>query len=159
ENLAILLFFWLALAASGRSSRLLWPLAGASLGLAIASRPELAPFGAASLAWAAWVTGPRPRALLVSVGGLAAGALVTLLLWGGTDAVYPAGLNYYFGNHAGADGVSATAPGFTANPPGGYGDAIALAAKALGRTPSAREADRYWYHEARAYAEREPARV
>jgi len=160
ENLAILLFLWLALVAADRPHPLAWLPAGLALGLVVALRPPLVAFAAVSLLWVVWSAGLRPvrpgrlAAVVAAVGVSAALVIVTAHA---ARSLYPAGLDDYFGNHAGADGVSATAPGFTGNPPGGYGDAVRLASKAAEVTLTPRGADHYWEGEARRFAAEHPA--
>jgi Flp pilus assembly protein TadD len=55
------------------------------------------------------------------------------------------GLNFYLGNHPGADGWSATAPGIRKDWWGGYEDGIRIPSRALGGKPSYREISAYWF--------------
>ena len=58
------------------------------------------------------------------------------------------GLNFYLGNHAGADGRAALAGRFRATWTGGIEDARTQAEAALGRPLKPSEVSRYWYREA-----------
>ncbi len=66
------------------------------------------------------------------------------------------GLNFYIGNHAGADGTYQIVPGITPSIAGQARDARAVASAALGRTVSDADASRYFAGEAFAWIRREP---
>jgi len=66
------------------------------------------------------------------------------------------GLNFYLGNHEGADGRAALAPEFRATWSGGLEDSKRLAEKAEGRPLRPSEVSRYWYGQAWTWASGNP---
>jgi len=140
----------LLLEAARRSRRwTAWLAAGAALGLAAITRPNIALFAPVALA-GAWLFSSRRRTatLALLVGMLVPVAPVTVhnyvvskefvpLVWQG-------GLNFYLGNNAAATGWSATGPGLRKDWWGGYNDMIAIPRQELGRQPTYNEISDYW---------------
>lgn len=131
--------------------------AGLLLGLAALARPTALLFGALVLLRYA----RRPRRLGLVAAGLVvalAPALVHNLRGGALVPVSAnGGLNFYLGNHAGADGRSAQAPEL---PPDAVAAPLAakrLAEEAAGRSLNAAQVDRYWFGRGVHWLERSPA--
>ncbi len=149
-GLAALLAAWERAGDAGDLSLRGWLGAGALWGLAALARAPLAllPLGGAFLAAAA------PRLRLRRAGALAGAALA---LWAGPAILmashgagfrFPAtqgGINFYVGNHPGADGRGVSAPGLEA---GGWRDfaeaSVRAAGTAVGRPLTPAGASRYW---------------
>ncbi len=132
-----------------------WFAAGLLLGLAAITRPNILVF---SPAIPVWLWAARRKRFWASV------ALPTLLVAAGAFSVilpvtarnareggepvfiaWQGGLNFYLGNHPGADGWSATAPGIRKDWWGGYEDGIRIPAMAMRRQPAYREISNYWF--------------
>ncbi len=104
-----LLAIRLLLGARGRWHRFV--LAGAAAGLLGIARADKIPFLILAAVWVAWTARPRLRStalfalpILIVVGGVAARNVIV-----GGDAVLVSangGVNFWFGNHAGASGVN-----------------------------------------------------
>ncbi|MDP1571465.1 MAG: glycosyltransferase family 39 protein [Vicinamibacterales bacterium] len=146
-----------------------WPLAaGAAAGLLALNRPNalaygvVAGLGLAIREWRAGTTIPRafgralvfPAALLLVLGasGLrnyaASGEWIAISSHGG--------LNFYIGNHAGADGTYRPVPGISASIAGQAHDAARVAETALGRRLSAAQVSDYFYAQALDWIGRNP---
>lgn len=131
-------------------------LCGVLLGLAGLARPNILLFGPVLVLWVWLVLRPRlgwKQALThYAVIGLAALAVVApvtvrnyvvsgepvLIAWQG-------GFNFYLGNHRGASGWSASAPGLDLSWKGGYEESIRIAEAARGRTLTRSEVSDYWF--------------
>jgi len=142
--------------ARGSLSRL--ALGGVALGLAAVTHALAVVLAPVAVVWAS----RRGRALGAAAAVLV-GAALPIGIVVARNAAAPDGLvgiasqggiNFYIGNHAGADGKSALAPGFpepeSALDHGEYQDNVAVAARTLaerdlGRELTANEIDRYWY--------------
>ena len=139
-----------------------WGLAGALLGLAALARPNilaLLPVVSVYVLWRRRNASVTKLAvywgatLLVLAPVLARNAIV------GHDVVPVAsqgGLNYYLGNNAAADGMSAVAPEFRRTWTGGIEDADRLATLAMGRPLRPSEVSSYWMHRAMDWARQHP---
>ena len=138
-----------------------WPLAaGAAAGLLALNRPNALAYavvvgvGLAIREWRARTTSPRafgralvfPSALLLV---LAASGLRNYAASGEWIAIAShGGLNFYIGNHAGADGTYRPVPGISASIAGQARDAARVAETALGRRLSATDVSNYFYEQA-----------
>ncbi|MBN1826175.1 MAG: tetratricopeptide repeat protein [Candidatus Eisenbacteria bacterium] len=130
-----------------------WVVAGAVLGLSAIARPNVLLFAPAIPIWLAFLRrwGPRGiagRTLLTAAGALLLILPITVRNARQGDPVLIAsqgGINFYLGNHPGADGWSATAPGIRKDWWGGIEDARILAERSAGRPLRASEVSDYWY--------------
>ncbi|MBM3320742.1 MAG: glycosyltransferase family 39 protein [Candidatus Eisenbacteria bacterium] len=161
-----LILLTLLLEAEERRSLRLWFAAGLLLGLSAAARPNILLFAPAI---PLWLLLHRRENLLASVAApsllAALGAVLVLApitvrnLREGNDRVWIAsqgGINFYLGNHPGADGWSATAPGIRKDWKGGIEDSRLLAARALGRKAKDSEVSAYWYERGKAFIRENP---
>ncbi|MFH1680657.1 MAG: tetratricopeptide repeat protein, partial [Candidatus Eisenbacteria bacterium] len=156
----------LLLAAEEKRSSLLWLAAGLLLGLSAAARPNILLFAPAIPIWLFLVRGRKPwgdvarPALLVALGTALVLAPITVRnAREGNDLVWIAsqgGINFYLGNHPGADGWSATAPGIRKDWRGGIEDSRLLAERALGRKPRDSEVSSYWYGRGKTFIRENP---
>ncbi len=129
---------------------------GLTLGLATITRPTLAVllpvallflhFRAARRSWravavlaAAWAL---PVLAVTAVNGAGGGSV--FVAWSG-------GVNFYIGNHAGADGWSVITPELRPSLWQGRSDAIRIASAALGHDTSPAEVSRYWFRRGRDF--------
>lgn len=155
---ALLLLVGVALATLERPRgrpRLAWCLSGIALGLASALHPTslFAALGLViALVWRsrAWRDVVSRRAVFVRAGALAVGLLLAIAPFTIRNIVVcgepvllsaNAGMNFWIGNGAGADGVFHAPDGYDAS-----GDPVGrdIAAKALGHVPSWRESSSWW---------------
>ena len=147
-----------------------WFAAGAVLGLHALNRPNVLLVAAVTGAWLAFAVArglrqpwarrmggpgagrvePRPAALAALVLGL--GAVLAPVAVRNTMAAGEVtlvsshgGLNFYIGNHAGADGTYRAVPGITPSIAGQARDARRVAERALGRTLTDGEVSAYFY--------------
>ncbi len=156
------------LEADRRRRAMWWGAAGVVLGLAALARPNILLFAPLIPIWLFLGT-KRSRflrdvavpTLLVAAASLAVigpvtwrnareGGEVVLISWQG-------GLNFYLGNHPGADGWSATAPGMRKDWWGGYEDGIRIPQTKLGRKLRYREISNYWFARGIAFIQENPA--
>lgn len=139
-----------------------WIRAGAFLGLCALTRPTilaLVPVVAIHLAWRRGRQAWRPLAIYVgTLLAVLAPVLVRNAVVGGdfVPVASQGGLNYYLGNHRGADGMSAVAPEFRRTWTGGLEDANRLAELAAGRPLKPSEVSDYWFGRALAWAQEAP---
>ena len=147
----------------------LWLLAGAALGLSALARPNVLLFAPAVPIWlylvrrgggAGLVRAVLRPTLLVAAGTVLLISPVTVRnVREGGDLVWIAsqgGINFYLGNHPGADGWSATAPGIRKDWEGGIEDSYLIARRELGREPKASEVSSYWYRRGWDYLRENP---
>ena len=157
-----------ASAAAGRSpGTIRWLLAGLALGAAALLRTEMAVVGAllAAAGWWArrrgWPMAPRvvaPAALLLALGAVLAVPTVQNAVRGGgfVPVAYGGGVNFWIGNHAGAQG------GYTALLPDRGDsakeeeDAVELARERAGRALGPAEVNRFWWREGLRWWGRRP---
>lgn len=152
--------------ARDRDRPLLWIVAGALLGLSALARPNVLLFAPGIPVWLILC---RSRSLLrgVALPTLFVGAAAALVIAPvtvrnireGGDRVWIAsqgGINFYLGNHPGADGWSATAPGIRKDWTGGIEDSYLIAKRDLGRDPKPSEVSSYWYDRGLAYLRENP---
>lgn len=145
---------------------------GLVTGLAAITRPNVLLFAPVVLVYAGWprATGADPAARgrrrpVLSVGAACAGLLLPILpVWAhnarhgdaATWIAWQGGINLHLGNHAGANGWSAIAPGLRTDWRGSFEDAIRLAQERSGQSRRLRpsEVSRHWTREvARFWAE------
>lgn len=147
-----------------------WFAAGAVLGLHALNRPNVLIVAAATGAWLAvavarglrqqraiQVGGPRTgrvepgpavlAALVLGLGAVLAPVTVRNAMAAGELTLVSShgGLNFYIGNHAGADGTYRAVPGITPSIAGQARDARRVAERALGRTLTDGEVSAYFY--------------
>jgi len=132
------------------------------LGVAGVARPNILLFGPVLIVWAGVILRPqlgwKKTAVRYAVMGLAAVLIVapvTVRNYAVSGEFIPiawqGGFNFYLGNHTGANGWSAAAPGLDLSWRGGYEESIAIPQAELGRPLSKGEISDYWYD--RAWAE------
>ncbi len=144
----VLLGFVLLLRSRERGGGWWWP--GLAFGLAVIARPNVLVFVAVLPVWfffeyrrKAW----KPLAqLLAAVAVVIAPVAIRNLVVGGefVPIAWQGGTNFYIGNNAESDGVTAIVPGTRASWWGGYNDVKRLAEQAAGRSLRGTEIDRYW---------------
>jgi Tfp pilus assembly protein PilF len=179
ETFLGVLLLLLLLAAARRGAWWLHVAAGAVWGLAVITRPTIITFAPAIALWA-WFgerllqpdrsdSPPRSRRVrnLLLLGAAAATTIAPVTLRNrlvGGEWVLVAtngGLNFFIGNNARADGVSAIVPGTRADWDGGYEDTHAIAQRELGprlgRPVTEGEVSGYWYGKAREWLRSDPA--
>jgi tetratricopeptide (TPR) repeat protein len=179
--LTALSLYVLARAWFGQAPRA-WLAAGVILGLHALNRPNVLIVAAATGAWLAAAvvrarlrgrasraghprgerTGPRPAALMGLALGLGAAlapaALHNTLAAGELTLVSShGGLNFYIGNHAGADGTYRSVPGIAPSIAGQARDARRVAERALGRALTDAEVSAYFYRLAWEWIRTHPA--
>ncbi len=147
-----------------------WLATGVALGLHVLNRPNmlawavLAPLAGIVVAARARDGRPSPARgaapLIALVGTALVVCPVTLRNYAETGAVTlvtsHGGLNFYIGNHAGADGTYQVVAGITPSIAGQARDARAVASRALGRPVSDSEASRYFTDQAIAWTAAHP---
>jgi Tfp pilus assembly protein PilF len=159
----VLLFTAALLAAegAGRAGRGFGP-AGAALGLAALARPNFLALGPV-LALAMPLVGGRARkAALPYAAGFAlavapAFAYNALVAGEVVPIAWSGGVNFYLGNHEGADGLSALGPRLRPSWWGGYVDAVALAEEEAGRPLARSEVSAYWMRQGLRFIKSNPA--
>jgi Flp pilus assembly protein TadD len=152
------LFLLLLVEAARRDTRYRWLGAGLVLGLSAVTRPTALVLSLLVPWWS--FAGPPPergrrrplRAMLLAGLGVALiVAPVTLRnrMVGGEWVLIASngGVNFFIGNHAGSDGVTAVVPGTRPGWMGGYEDTHHLAQLALGHVPTEGEVSAYWYQQ------------
>lgn len=179
--LTALSVYVLARAWIGQSPRA-WLAAGLVLGLHALNRPNVLIVAAVTGAWLAAAvvrarlrgrssragqpragrTGPRQAALLGLALGLGAAlgpvAVHNTLAAGKLTLISShGGLNFYIGNHAGADGTYRSVPGIAPSIAGQARDARRLAERALGRALTDAEVSAYFYRLAWEWIRTHPA--
>ncbi len=142
-------------------------LAGLVWGLAIITRPNFLAFAPAILAWVFMTLpgkSPNPRkwlaAAIVCIAATLAIAPVTLRNYrvAGEPILisYSGGLNFFIGNNAESNGVSAVLPGGRRSLREGFADAHRIPQMALGRELKAAEVSDYWYARSLEWIRAEP---
>lgn len=135
--------------------RWLFPATGVALGLLTLNRPNALAFAVVASVWVS-TRGRVPRALARTA--LLAGGILLILapnalrnhavsgevIWISSHG----GLNFYIGNHAGADGTYSRVPGISPSVAGQARDAKQLAESAVGRPLTTDEVSRYFYRRA-----------
>ncbi len=135
--------------------------AGVAVGLLVLNRPNAllyAPFAGLLAAIAAWRSGAAtrrtPRFALASAALFAAGFAIVLGLNAARNLAVSGhavpiashgGLNFYIGNHAGADGTYSPVPGIRPSIAGQATDSRRVAEASLGRPLSPSEVSSYFY--------------
>ena len=152
ENLFNLLFLWLVLRAAERDRLRAWFPVGLALGLSAIARPTILAFIVVLVPWMAWM---RRDGLLARVAAVVAGAAIVILPVTARNLVvahdfvpiaWQGGINFYLGNHGGANGWSAQAPELPLDWWGGYNATISIPEKAAGHPLKRSAVDRYWFH-------------
>ncbi|MFH1681311.1 MAG: glycosyltransferase family 39 protein [Candidatus Eisenbacteria bacterium] len=160
--LLLLSLYLLARASSENRRSGLWLAAGAALGLASITRPNILLFALTLPVWILSLESTRRRArsilffLLgtalpiapVFLHNLSAGEPV-LISWQG-------GINFAIGNNPESDGMTAIAPGTEGTWWGGYRDMIRTAEREAGRTLARREVSAYWVRKGLRFVREEP---
>jgi tetratricopeptide (TPR) repeat protein len=151
-SLLLDLLFLLALTLAGRNGKLRYSaVAGVAAGLSAIARPSIlitVPFAAI------WLWRRAPSACVRHVAVLGAATVVMILpvtvrnFVRGHDAVLIAsqgGVNFFIGNNAQSNGMTAVVPGTRADWWGGFDDTRRIAEQDLDRQLKPSEISRYWY--------------
>lgn len=156
----------LLLEACRRRRAIWWAAAGIVLGLAALARPNILIFAPAIPIWLSiarrgrFVRTVALPTLMVALSSLLVILPVTIRnAREGGERVFIAwqgGLNFYLGNHTGADGWSATAPGIRKDWWGGYEDGIRIPSRDLGRQLTFNEISNYWFRRGGAFLKENP---
>lgn len=135
--------------------------AGAALGLLVVNRPNA--LAAVVVVGAVWLVLRRSRTALVELAALGVGVAILVAPVAVRNRVVAGewtlvtshgGLNFYIGNHEGADGTWSALPGISPSIEGQSRDAIRVASTALGAPVTAGEASRYYYRLGRQWIDR-----
>ncbi|HVP58646.1 MAG TPA: tetratricopeptide repeat protein [bacterium] len=168
ELLTETLYIFLSVAGLGlleiarrRQALVAWLASGLALGLALATRPNLALFLPVAAVGAAVFARRRVAAtVLLVVGCIVPLAPVTIHNFEASGEFIPlvwqGGINFYLGNNASANGWSATSPEIRKDWWGGYNDMVAIPREALGRQPSFNEVSSYWTDKAMSFIKAHP---
>ncbi len=155
---SVVSLYLLEIARSGK--RKMWLFAGITLGLALITRPTIGLF--LPLALFGCFLFSRKFTLLLLVGIIIPVMPVTLHNYFVSGefipVVWQAGINFYLGNNAQANGWSATSPEIRKDWWGGYNDMIAIPKSVMGREPSYGEVSSYWTSRALAFIRNNPGR-
>jgi len=139
-------------------------VAGLALGALSLNRPNTLPVIA--VVGLAWLLVRRSRAGITQVAALGLGAILCLAPFTVRNRIVSdewvlvtshGGLNFYIGNHAGADGTWRAVPGVRRSIDGQREDVAKVASQALGRPVSASEASTYFYDRSWAWMRSHPA--
>ena len=143
------------LKADERGSSPLWVISGLLLGLSAIARPNILLFAPAIPLWllvgrkGGLLRSVVKPVILVAMGSLLVIAPVTVRnMKEGGDFVPIAsqgGINFYLGNHLGADGCSAFAQGIRGDWQGGIDDSFLIARRDAGRDLKPSEVSDYWF--------------
>jgi tetratricopeptide (TPR) repeat protein len=142
------LSLWLLIeGANRRSTR--W-LAGAGLALAASAitRPTVLPFALLAAAWLWRRASPRAVAVFAAAALSLPAAATVRNLWVSGDAVVIAsqgGINFYIGNHAGADGTTPNVPGLGSGVTATYDAPFREASRQAGRALRPSEVSAFWF--------------
>jgi len=158
-DLALLLMLH---AARRGTSSLLLGVSGCVWGLSAITRPNVLAIAPVILLWFWLNADRRPRwrtalrhSILVGLGAAMVILPVTLRnrVVGGEWVLIATngGVNFFIGNNAESDGMTAIVPGTHKGWQGGYEDTHRIAEEALGRRPSEAEVSSYWYGRARQW--------
>ena len=131
-------------------------VSGLLLGMTGLARPNILLFGPVLLIWALTTLraklGLKQAILRYALIGIAALVVVVpvtvrnYVVSGETVFIaWQGGFNFYLGNHRGASGWSASAPGLDLSWKGGYAESIQIAEAAEGRALSKAEVSDYWF--------------
>jgi tetratricopeptide (TPR) repeat protein len=146
-----------------RESLAAFLVAGLALGVLSLNRPNTLPVIA--VVGLAWLLVRRRRAAIVQVVALGLGALLCLTPFTVRNRIVSGewvlvtshgGLNFFIGNHAGADGTWRAVPGVRRSIDGQKDDVPKVASAALGRPVSASEASTYFYAQSWAWMRSHP---
>lgn len=153
------LLMLLVLAAAERSGKLhLYGIAGVVLGLSALARPTILLF--VPLLLLRYRREWRVGFAMLLAGAAIAIAPATIHNRAGGDRVLVSsngGLNFYMGNHAGADGRSARAAELPDEPGEAERAAAAIASREAGRKLAPSEVSRYWFRRGVSWAASDPA--
>jgi len=122
--------------------------AGLALALGAVTRPTILPFAAVAAAWLAWRRVPSRVLALFAVAALSLPIACTIrnaVVSG--DPVFIAsqgGINFYIGNHAGADGTTPDVPGLGSGVTATYDAPFREASRLSGRPLRASEVSSFW---------------
>jgi len=139
-------------------------VAGLALGALSLNRPNTLPVIA--VVGLAWLLVRRSRAGITQVAALGLGAILCLAPFTVRNRIVSdewvlvtshGGLNFYIGNHAGADGTWRAVPGVRRSIDGQREDVAKVASQALGRPVSASDASTYFYDQSWAWMRSHPA--
>jgi len=161
---AVAFLLWALAAARAAGTPRRWAIAGLLCGTLSLLRENallMLPLLAA-LAW--WPVAPRPRRALRILALLGAAALPLLpVAWRNASAgggfvptSFQGGVNFYIGNHAGADGTYQPLVPGKQIPALERSESVRLAEQASGRRLRASEVSRYWVGRALAWARADP---
>jgi len=160
--LLLLALLLLAGASSERAGLGAWLAAGAALGLASITRPNILLFALLLPAWIVSLerTKKRAKAVLFLLLGIALPIAPVFLhnLSAGEPVLvsWQGGINFYIGNNPESDGMTAIAPGTEGTWWGGYRDMIRIAERASGRPLARREISAYWTGEGVRFMREKP---
>ncbi len=164
-----LLLIWLILMAEDRKERRIWFAAGLVLGLSAITRPNVLVFSPFIPLWLIMQSKKEtirrvvlPTAIVaiasllvilpVTIRNLTKGGELVLIAWQG-------GVNFYLGNHSGADGWSATAPEFRRQWQEGYEDAISIPQSERGSDLSYKGISNYWFEKGGRFIRENPGQA
>ncbi len=161
DTLLLISVYW----ANRRPRWARWLVAGTVLGLSAIARPNILVFVPVVILWVFVV---QRRKALVFVPSLVLGCLLPILpitmrnyVVGGDFVLISsqAGVNFFIGNNADSDGVTAVVPGTPADWWGGYFESIRLAELAEGRPLKPSEVSQYYFHKGLRYWAEQPQRA
>ena len=154
-----LLLLWFLIVAHDRGNWYWWSAAGLALGMEAITRPNILLFAPAVCLWIL-VLRLRERRFALGIGHCFAFGLALLTpilpltirnVAKADDFVLIAsqgGVNFFIGNNAQSDGVTAVVPGTPPDWWGGYYATQGMAAQELGRTPKASEVSQFFFAKA-----------
>lgn len=155
-----LLSLWLLVKADHRRSLPRLGAAGLAFGAAAVTRPTILPFAVVAIAWLLLKRVPKPKVAVF------AGALLALPMACTVrnavvahDPVFIAsqgGINFYIGNHAGADGTTPNVPGLGSGVTATYEEPFREASRQVGRPLRASEASAFWFAKGAEFWRRDP---
>ncbi|NNE08571.1 MAG: tetratricopeptide repeat protein [Gemmatimonadetes bacterium] len=159
------LLLWALLRAERAQGAPPWILAGLVLGAAAIARPNVLLFSPLIVLWIALERRSVRAAIMPGILVALASLLVILPVTirnarVGGEAVFiswQGGINFYLGNHVGADGWSATAPGIRKDWWGGYEDTQMIPQREARRRMTYGEISDYWFARGLAFLRDNPA--
>jgi Tfp pilus assembly protein PilF len=123
--------------------------AGLALALGAVTRPTVLPFAAVGAAWLAWRRIPPRVIAFFAMAALSLPVACTIRNAAVSgDPVFLAsqgGINFYIGNHAGADGTTPDVPGLGSGVTATYDAPFREASRLAGRPLRASEVSAYWF--------------
>jgi tetratricopeptide (TPR) repeat protein len=148
---------------AGERPRSPWIAAAAGLALALSAitRPTVLPFAAVAAVWLLWRGAGTKAVALYAAAALSLPLAVTARnAIVGKDAVFIAsqgGINFYIGNHEGADGTTPDVPGEGSGITATHDAPARIASAAAGKPLRASEVSAYWFRRGLAFWTARPA--